>query len=95
MEALYVFEEGDAAEAAAAVGAAIGLELELRDSSFFGGDYYAVTRELDEAIVLENYMEDDGEPFFPTQPVGAVCAQVTGFDDARARLDAMPGLRPT
>ena len=39
-------------------------------------------------------MEDDGEPFFPTQPVGAICVQVIGFDKVRAALAGTAELRP-
>ncbi len=90
---LYVYEGGTLAQAAEVVGRVIGLSLELHDSSFYGGDYYRAQRNLDEVIVLENYTEDDGEPFFQAQPVGALCVQVTGFDEARQRLAPVPGLR--
>ena len=39
-------------------------------------------------------MEEDGEPFFPTQPVGAICVQVIGFDKVRAALAGTAELRP-
>ncbi|MDP8968243.1 MAG: hypothetical protein M3N04_06565 [Actinomycetota bacterium] len=93
METLYVWEHGTAAAAAGAVGEALGLELELRDSSFYGGDYFTVERDLEQVIVLENYVEDDGEPFFPGAPVGAVCVEVSGFSEAHARLACVNGLR--
>jgi hypothetical protein len=93
VDELYVYDGGTLAEAADAVASAIGMPLLLRDSSFYGGDYYVAQRDPDEAILLKNYLEDDDEPFFQTQPVGAICVQVSGFDDARARLAAVPGLR--
>jgi hypothetical protein len=62
VDALYVYDGGSVADAAEAVGRAIGLPLELHDSSYYGGDYYRVERALDQVIVLENYVEDDGEP---------------------------------
>lgn len=93
MDALFVYEGGTLAEAADAVGTAIGMPLELRDSNFYGGDYYVARRDMDEVILLENHVEDDGEPFFQTQPVGAICVQVDGFHAARGRLASVPGLR--
>ena len=93
VDALYVYDGGTLAEAADAVGSAIGVPLQLHDSSFYGADYYVAQRDLDEGILLENYLEDDDEPFFRTQPVGAICVQVSGFDEARGRLAAVPGLR--
>jgi hypothetical protein len=93
VDALFVYEGGTLAEAADAVGTAIGMPLELRDSNFYGGDYYVARRDMDEVILLENHVEDDGEPFFQTQPVGAICVQVDGFHAARGRLASVPGLR--
>ena len=93
METLYIYEGGTAAEAAAVVGEAIGVPLELRNSSYYGGDYYRAGRELDQVILLENYMEDDDEPFFQAQPVGAICVQVIGFAESRGRLEQVRGLR--
>jgi hypothetical protein len=93
VDALYVYEGGTLSEAADAVGSAIGVPLELHDSSFYGDDYYVARRDEDEVIMLENFLEEDGEPFFQTQPVGAICVQVSGFDDARVRLASVPALR--
>ncbi len=89
MAALYVYE----ADAAEVVAAAVGLALELHDSCFYGGDYYQAERNLEEVILLENFMEDDGEPFFQSQPVGTICLRVNGFVEARERLATVPGLR--
>jgi hypothetical protein len=69
------------------------LRLELHDSSFYGGDYYRAERNLNEIILLENFMDEDGEPFFQAQPVGTICLQVIGFEQARERLATVPGLR--
>lgn len=92
MDALYVWTQGAAAAAAAALGEALGLQLERRDSSFYGGDYFTVSRDLSQIVVLENYVEDDGEPFFPGAAVGAVCVEVVGFSELQGRLAALPGL---
>jgi hypothetical protein len=92
VETLYVYE-GTVEEAAVAVGEALRVRLELRDSSYFGGDYYRAEQGVDQVILLENYMEDDNEPFFETQPVGAICVRVSGFDEARELLARVPGLR--
>jgi hypothetical protein len=94
VDALFVYDGGTLADAADAVANAIGVSLELHDSSFYGGDYYAAHHDLGEVVLLENHMEDDGEPFFPTQPVGAICVQVIGFDDVRAELAGIAELRP-
>lgn len=92
VEALYVYD-GSFEEAAAAVGDALGVRLEPHDSSYFGGDYYRASHDLDEVILLENFMDDDDEPFFLTQPVGATCLRVSGFEGGRERLAQVPGLR--
>ncbi len=93
VDSLYVYDAGTAADAAAAVGDALGLRLELRTSSYYGGDYYRAERDVDQVIVLENYVEDDDEPFFQSQPVGAICVQVSGFAEAHQRLRHVRGLQ--
>lgn len=93
METLYVWEHGTVAAAADAVGEALQLQLQLHDSCFYGGDYFRASRDLDQVIVLENFVEDDGEPFFAGAPVGAVCVEVSGFSDAEARIACVDGLR--
>jgi hypothetical protein len=93
VDALYVYEGETLSEAAHVVGNAIGVPLELRDSSFYGGDHYVARRDFDEVMLLENHLEDDDEPFFQTQPVGAICVHISGFDEARGRLASVPGLR--
>ena len=93
MKALFAYDGGTLADAADAVANAIGVSPELHDSSFCGGDDYAARRDPDQVVLLENYMEEDGEPFFPTQPVGAICVQVIGFDEVRAELAGIAELR--
>ena len=94
METLYVYRLGEAVDAAEAAGDALGLQPELRNSSYYGGNCYRVGGELGQVIVLENSMEDDDEPLFETQPVGTICVQVSGFAEARERLEQVPGLEP-
>jgi hypothetical protein len=90
---LYVWEaSASALDAVHAVSEALTIEIELRDSSFYGGDYFR-GKQRDDVILLANYMEDDGEPFFKAQPVGTVCLQLSPQPGDRERLAAVPGLR--
>lgn len=92
VDALYVSCANSVAEVAAAIGDTVGVPLELHDSSYYGGDYYRAGDGPDQVIVLENYMEDDGQSFFSTLPVGAICVQVSGFGAARDGFAQIPEL---
>jgi hypothetical protein len=92
VEVLYRWEEGSPGEAAQAVGRVLGIELELHDSSFYGGDYFRAADDGPSIIVLENFIEDDGEPFFLSLPVGASCVQVDAPPEVITRLDHLDGL---
>ena len=78
---------------------AAGTCFDLHDSDYFGGDYYlARPAEGVEVRLLDNFTEDDGEPFAADFPDAAVLLSIDGqlsaeFEAALARVSALRRLR--
>jgi hypothetical protein len=72
-------------DAAAAVGDALGGELAPRDSSYYCGDYFRANQSGCTVLVLQDCLEDDGEPLRPELPEGAIFVEIQGPTEADER----------
>ncbi len=90
---VYTWQGSSIDAASRAVGRALGIELSAHDSSFYGGDHFHWSNGLAEVTILENYLEDDGEPFVDSQPVGVICVMVEAFPGVTERLAPVRELR--
>jgi hypothetical protein len=80
---LYGWKGRDLAGAAKQVAEALSIELELRDSSFRGGDYYNWDGPLgEELIVQRNFRDAEGELEYPEFPEHQVLLQASAFEEA-------------
>jgi hypothetical protein len=79
---LYGWRHSDLTRAAQQVSRALGVDLELRLSSFRGGDYYTWSSPNGaEIIVQQNYRDEHGQFEVPRFPAHLVLLYATRLDE--------------